>query len=94
MTDKELREKGWSRQQCKIGTLYFKDDYFLKLNTDGTVDFYSTQRDMQKLGTASTLEELEELQKDEYWKYVHLLKLQYETDKMHYEKYCKETFVD
>ena len=53
MTDKELKDYGYNLQICK-GTLYFKDNFFVILKSDGSVDFRSREDDMNSRGTAKS----------------------------------------
>lgn len=57
MTKEELKKDGWIPQICKIGTLYFKDDWFGRLNGDAFI-LYSIDDDMHPIGTALVKEEL------------------------------------
>ena len=70
MTEKELRENGWKSESCKIGTLYFKDVFFCRLDGEKAIVF-SANDDMNPLGTAETLDEIKEIQ------------MQYELDRIH-----------
>ena len=70
MTEKELRENGWKPESCKIGTLYFKDVFFCRLDGEKAIVF-SANDDMNPLGTAETLDEIKEIQ------------MQYELDRIH-----------
>lgn len=64
MTDLELKTYGWTPQVCKIGTLYFKDNFFCRFINDDTVTVMSTSNDMLPLGKATTLDELKNIQKE------------------------------
>lgn len=79
MTDKELKDYGYNPQICKIGTLYFKDNFFVNLKSDGSVDFRSREDDMNSRGTAKSISELKKLEKQYYIDksehYRHLAKL-------------------
>ena len=79
MTDKELKDYGYNPQICKIGTLYFKDNFFVNLKSDGSVDFRSREDDMNSRGTAKSITELKKLEKQYYIDkaehYRHLAKL-------------------
>ena len=66
MTDKELKDYDYNPQICKIGTLYFKDNFFVILKSDGSVDFRSREDDMKSLGTAKSITELKSLEKTNY----------------------------
>ena len=63
MTDKELIAAGWKQKMCKIGYLYFKEDYFCRLDKDEAIVF-SVSDDMNPLGKAKTFEEIKKLQKE------------------------------
>jgi hypothetical protein len=56
MTDNELKENGWNPMLCKIGTLYFKDNFFCKLRDNGIVSIYSVNDDMNPIGTVTTID--------------------------------------
>lgn len=64
MTRKELKENGWYPQACKIGTLFFKGNFFCRFINDDTVTVMSTSNDMLPLGKATTLDELKKIQKE------------------------------
>lgn len=64
MTKTELKENGWSPQACKIGTLFFKGNFFCRFINDDTVTVMSTSNDMLSLGKATTLDELKNIQKE------------------------------
>ena len=64
MTEEQVVLNGWEPKLCKIGTLYFKDAYFCKLNEDSSsISLFHCHDDMNPLGEASTFEEVRELQK-------------------------------
>ena len=63
MTEQELINKGWESKLCKIGTLYFKDTFFIRLDKD-TALVFSSNDDMHPIGKASTYEEIILLQKE------------------------------
>ena len=62
MTHDELTDNGWVPKQCKVGTLYFKDNYFCKLKDDVAV-VYSINDDMNPLDEAHTLQDIFDIQK-------------------------------
>ena len=66
MTDKELNDYGYNPQICKIWTLYFKDNFFVNLKSDGSMDFCSREDDMISRGTAKSITELKNLEKQYY----------------------------
>jgi hypothetical protein len=70
MTEKELCHDRWRPMSCKIGTLYFKDVFFCRLDGEKAIVF-SVNDDMNPLGTAETLDEIKEIQ------------MQYELDRIH-----------
>jgi hypothetical protein len=70
MTEKELCDNRWRPMSCKIGTLYFKDVFFCRLDGEKAIVF-SVNDDMNPLGTAETLDEIKEIQ------------MQYELDRIH-----------
>ena len=66
MTNKELKDYGYNPQICKIGTLYFKDNFFVILKSDGSVDFHSREDDMNSRETVKFITELKKLEKQYY----------------------------
>lgn len=79
MTDKELKDYGYNPQICKIGILYSKDNFFVILKSDGSVDFRLREDDMNSRGIAKSITELKNLEKQYYIDkaehYRHLVKL-------------------
>jgi hypothetical protein len=69
MTSQELIDNGWVQRECKIGTLYFKGDFFGKLQGD-VFEMRSMRDDMSSIGTAKTFEDIREIQKKYYQKEV------------------------
>lgn len=65
MTEKELIQFGYKPKQCKIGTLYFKGSIFVKLN-DNTADVREVVDDTNSFGTATTLDELKNIENKIY----------------------------
>jgi hypothetical protein len=57
MTREELIDDGWRPQACRVGTLYFKGDFFCRLDQDEAVVF-SLSDDMHPLGRVKTLQEI------------------------------------
>ena len=57
MTEKELIEFGYTPEECKIGTLYFKGSVVVRLN-DNISDVREVVDDTNSFGTATTLDEL------------------------------------
>ena len=66
MTKEDLINYGYTPRECKVGTLYFKDCFFGKLDKDGVLDFRKTSDDMNTIGKVSTIKELKELEKQYY----------------------------
>lgn len=66
MTKEDLINYGYTPRECKVGTLYFKDHFFGKLDKDGVLDFRKTSDDMHTIGKVSTIKELKELEKQYY----------------------------
>lgn len=62
MTKEQLINDGWKPELCLIGTLYFKEDYFCRLDNDTAIVF-SKSNDMVPLGKAKTFDEIKNLQK-------------------------------
>lgn len=63
MTGQDLKDKGWVAEQCKIGILYFNDQYFCRLTENGEAIVHVTLDDMNPLGTAKTYDEIIALEK-------------------------------
>lgn len=67
MTQDELINDGWIPRNCKIGTLYFKGNFFGKLTeSTGTFELRSMTDDMNPLGTAKTFDDIKAIQKKYY----------------------------
>lgn len=82
MFEKELIDKGWKPELCKIGTLYFKENFFIRLDKDKALVF-SIKDDMHPIGKASTYEEIIALQKEEdkkdiFWLEATIIALKHE----------------
>ena len=90
MTLQELLDNGYKPQQCKIGTLYFKDGFFCRLNYDEVV-YYSNSDDMHPLGLAKTFDEIKELEKKYYRDEIAALETKLELKKLLFEKRFGET---
>ena len=65
MTKEDLINAGYTPQNCKIGTLYFKGGFFCRLDKDEAV-YFSISDDMNPLGRAKTLDDINELEKKFY----------------------------
>jgi hypothetical protein len=63
MTEKELVDDGWIPKSCKIGTLFFKNSFFCRIE-DGNVILFSNKNDMVPIGVAKDFFEINELQKE------------------------------
>lgn len=63
MTKEELISLGWKEELCKIGYLYFKDNYFIRLDKDKALVF-SVHDDMHPIGKASTYDEILSLERE------------------------------
>lgn len=63
MNKQELVDNGWKPENCKIGTLFFKDGFFCRFRNNGNVFVFSAKDDMNPLGEAETLDDIFELQK-------------------------------
>lgn len=85
MTDLELKTYGWTPQVCKIGTLYFRDNFFCRFINDDTVTVLSVKDDMYPLGRAKTIEELDNIQKEYDRKQLEGHKRKYE-EMLHFYK--------
>lgn len=90
MTEEDLLENGWQSQACKIGTLYFKDGFFCRFKESGIATVFSVTDDMNPIGVANNVEQLEEAQKHYYQTVIKKLKMNYEVMKEYYEKKYKE----
>ena len=90
MTKQELLDNGYKPQQCKIGTLYFKDGFFCRLNYDEVV-YYSNSDDMHPLGLAKTFDEIKELEKKHYKSVMERIETKLKLAKLDYkERYGEE----
>ena len=63
MTSQELIDNGWRPEECRVGTLYFKDRFFCHLKGD-RVKVFSKDDDMNCIGEAKTFDEIEEIEKE------------------------------
>lgn len=91
MTEQELIDKGWKPELCKIGTLYFKGNFFIRLDNDKALVF-SNHDDMHPLGKAENYEGIIAIQKesdrkDILWLEANLSALKYTFEKKYGEKY-------
>lgn len=94
MTKTELKENGWSPQACKIGTLFFKGNFFCRFINDDTVTVMSTSNDMLSLGKATTLDELKNIQKEYDRKQLEAHKRKYEEMLHFYKSKYNEDFEE
>lgn len=60
MTAEELKQLGYKPKLCKIGTLYFKGNFFCSIDSDGVVDLRSSDDDMSTLAKVTTPQELKQ----------------------------------
>ena len=63
MKKKELVDNGWKPKDCKIGVLYFKEDFFCRFKDEDTILVFSIKDDMNPLGEAKTLDDIFEIKK-------------------------------
>lgn len=75
MTEKDLLDFGFEKRLCKIGYLYFKDNFFCSLH-NGAADVRSCFNDMVSLGVAKSLKELIEIKINYYNRLIHHHKAQ------------------
>lgn len=59
---------GYTPEDCKIGTLYFKSGFFCRIKSDGTVDVRRNSDDMRSLGIAHSLNEIAKIEKEYFIK--------------------------
>ena len=90
MKKEDLINNGWKSENCKIGTLYFKDGFFCRFKTEDTVLVFHSSDDMHYIGVAENIEQLEEAQKEYRKNQIKMLKLKYEAAKNYYEKTYNE----
>ena len=66
MTEKELIDNCWEPKICKIAKMYFKDKFFCRFDfkDNNKVLVFSTNDDMNPIGSATTYDEIIELQKE------------------------------
>lgn len=94
MTQEDLVNDGWKPELCMIGTLYFKDAYFCKLNEENKVVLFHMSDDIKPLGIAETFEEIDKLrQTHELSEIVHLEFLLNKLKKDYLNKYSEENIV-
>ena len=88
MTKEDFLNDGWKPQQCKIGTLYFKDCFFARVLNDGKVSVSSVHDDMHTLAIVETKEEIDNTIKNFYRDVILELENKLETIKKDFfEKY-------
>lgn len=58
MTREDLLGYGYIERDCKIGTLYFKENFLCSINEDGAVDFIYNFSDEVSQAIVSNLHEL------------------------------------
>ena len=68
MTQDELINDGWVPKNCKIGTLYFKGEFFGRIRGE-VFELRCIDNDMVPIGNALTLKDIRDVQKYHYkWK--------------------------
>lgn len=72
ITEEELLESGWRKENCKIGMLYFAGMFFGSLK-DGVFTLYHTSNDMCPIGHTKSFDEIKALQKDYFVKETNAL---------------------
>lgn len=87
MNKEELKKDGWTPQICKIGTLYFKDDWFGRFKEDKFI-LYSIDNDIVPLGEIKTIEDMKELMRKYDFERIYKVEQNLESLKMKY----KETY--
>ena len=90
MTEQELKDYGYRPELCRVGTLYFKNNWFVMLK-DGVADFRLSAKDLESYGKAETIEELKELEKKTYIDRLNLIKIEEYVLEQIIENYGKET---
>lgn len=65
MTEQELIQFGYTPEQCKIGTLYFKGSVVVRLDNH-IADVREFIDDTTRFGTATTLDELKNIENKIY----------------------------
>lgn len=63
ITEEELLEIGWHKEDCKIGVLYFSGAFFASLK-DGMLTLYHSCDDMRPIGHTKSIDEIKTLQKN------------------------------
>lgn len=61
MLSEELVNAGWNPENCRIGTLYFKEDFFCRIKDNGIVAVFRCNDDMNPIGYAGTLDDINSL---------------------------------
>lgn len=69
MTHDELIKNGWIPRDCRVGTLYFKGDFFGSLK-DGVFELRSVTDDMTPIGNAMTFDDIRHIQQRYYRSYI------------------------
>lgn len=69
MTEQELKDYGYQPHNCKIGIVYFKIPFAVRLN-DNVATLYDS--DESEIGNANTLDELKQLEAKHYLKSLSL----------------------
>ena len=67
MTKKELIKFGFEPEECRVGTLYFKGNFFCRKRGNafpGEYVIFHRSDDMSPLGTVRTTEEIVQIEKD------------------------------
>ena len=67
MTKEDLIDDGWMPQDCKIGTLYFKENFFARLLDDGKISLFSIYEDMYPFAVVSDKNDFDKAIKGFYY---------------------------
>lgn len=94
MTQECLINNGWESRECRIGTLFFKGDFFINLKENGIAAVFRCSNDMKPIGFAGTLNDIKELQKKSDLEEIELLEATLSLMKLAFEKKYNEKFIE
>lgn len=73
MTHDELIKNGWIPRNCRVGTLYFKGDFFGSFRGE-VFELRSVTDDMTPIGNAMTFDDIRHIQQYYYRAYIEVCK--------------------
>ena len=69
LTHEDLIADGWQPKECKVGTLYFKGDFFGGFRGE-VFELRSMMDDMTPIGNAITFNDIRQVQQHYYRSYI------------------------